>query len=198
MEVLMKKSAFYLLCVFLFASISAWAAAGGDTAERTAKTCAGCHGTYGASPGEFIPVIGGQHAEYLKKVLLELKGKKRPHSIEMTLMASGYTDEQLEAISEWYADKKWADSKVKVNEYNMSATVSLIENYSCFGCHVDNGKGEGEAPAITGQAPGYLKNVLMKYKAGLIPSDEMAFLKDVSEVEIDAMVSYLTELGRNR
>ncbi|QAR33615.1 hypothetical protein EP073_09440 [Geovibrio thiophilus] len=194
----MKRSALYLLSLLMLVSISAWAAAGGDTAERTAKTCAGCHGTYGASPGTFIPTIGGQNAEYLKKVLIELKAKKRSHSVEMSLMASGYTEEQIIAVSEWYAEKKWVDSKVKVKEYNMSATVKLIEDYSCFGCHVNNGKGEGETPAITGQAPGYLKNVLMKYKAGLIPSDEMVFLKDISEVEIDAMVSYLTELGRNR
>lgn len=194
----MKRSALYLLSILVLSSLSVWAAAGGDTAERTAKTCAGCHGTNGASPGAFIPIIGGQNAEYLKKVLLELKEKKRSHSVEMSLMASGYTEEQLAAISEWMADKKWVDSRVKVNSYNMGATVRLIEDYSCFGCHTDNGKGEGETPAIAGQAPGYLKNVLMKYKAGLIPSDEMAFLKDVSEVEIDAMVSYLTELGRNR
>ncbi len=193
----MKRTA-YLLSLLMLVSAGVWAAAGGDTAERTAKTCAGCHGTNGASPGMFIPVIGGQNAGYLKKVLLELKEKKRSHSVEMSLMASGYTDEQLTAISEWMADRKWADSKAKITEYNMDATVKLIEDYSCFGCHSDNGRGEGETPAVTGQAPGYLKNVLMKYKAGLIPSDEMAFLKDVSEVEIDAMVSYLTELGRNR
>jgi sulfide dehydrogenase cytochrome subunit len=186
------------LAAAAFVIPAAFAAAGGDTAERMAKTCAGCHGTYGASPGETIPSIGGQNEDYLKKVMAEFKDGSRKYSVEMSLSSKAYTSEQLDAISEWYADKKWHNSQQNTPEFNMEATVTLVENYGCFGCHTDSGKGGGTTPAIAGQNMGYLKEVLMKYKDGAIASDEMSIVKEISEVEIDSIAAYLTLLGRSK
>ena len=41
------------------------APAAADEGFRVSQTCAGCHGTNGASPGDTIPILGGQSAAYL-------------------------------------------------------------------------------------------------------------------------------------
>ena len=50
---------FALLTVYAIGSVGIATASEGF---RLSQTCAGCHGTAGASPGTTIPIIGGQDA----------------------------------------------------------------------------------------------------------------------------------------
>ena len=42
-----------------------------------ANTCAGCHGTDGASAGDAMPIIGGMEKEYMQLALAEFKSGER-------------------------------------------------------------------------------------------------------------------------
>ena len=69
-----------------------------------AAACANCHGTNGhAQPGN-ESLAGGNKDEMLKK-LMDFKSGAKPATI-MHQLAKGYTDEQLAAITAWFAAQK--------------------------------------------------------------------------------------------
>ena len=68
-----------------------------------AAACAGCHGTNGhAQPGH-VPLAGHNKDDMLEK-LLSYKQGTLPATL-MHQLAKGYTDEQLAAIAEWFAQQ---------------------------------------------------------------------------------------------
>ena len=72
---------------------------------RLTATCAGCHGTNGATQGNALPPLAGQPKDQILAALKDFKAGKRPATI-MTQLAKGYTDEQLEIIAAYLAAQK--------------------------------------------------------------------------------------------
>ena len=72
---------------------------------RLAATCAACHGTNGATKGETLPPLAGQPKDVLSATLRAFKSGARQSSI-MTQIAKGYTDEQIELLAAYFADRK--------------------------------------------------------------------------------------------
>ena len=69
-----------------------------------AAACANCHGTGGhAQPGN-EPLAGANKDEMLKK-LMDFKSGAKPATL-MHQLAKGYSDEQLAAITAWFAAQK--------------------------------------------------------------------------------------------
>ena len=69
-----------------------------------AAACANCHGTNGkAQPGN--EPLAGQSKDEMMKKLMDFKSGVKPATI-MHQLAKGYTDEQLAAITAWFAAQK--------------------------------------------------------------------------------------------
>ncbi len=68
------------------------------------SSCAGCHGTDGASPAA-IPSIAGKTAEFIENAMLDFRSGKRPGTV-MNRHASGYTDEEIRLIAEFFATRE--------------------------------------------------------------------------------------------
>ena len=69
-----------------------------------AAACASCHGTNGkAQPGN--EPLGCQNKDEMMKKLMDFKSGAKPATI-MHQLAKGYTDEQLAAITAWFAAQK--------------------------------------------------------------------------------------------
>lgn len=68
------------------------------------NSCAACHGTDGRSPGA-IPSIDGKSAEFLERTLIEFREGRRPATV-MGRHASGYTDEEIRLIAEYFASQR--------------------------------------------------------------------------------------------
>ena len=69
-----------------------------------AAACASCHGTNGkAQPGN--EPLAGQNKDEMMKKLMDFKSGAKPATI-MHQLAKGYTDEQLAAITAWFAAQK--------------------------------------------------------------------------------------------
>lgn len=68
------------------------------------NSCAGCHGTDGASPGA-IPNIAGKSAEFIEGALRDFRSGKRPGTV-MNRHATGYTDEEIRQIAEFFSGRK--------------------------------------------------------------------------------------------
>lgn len=99
----MKKA---IVAAALGLAFSAGAAQDPDLARTLAATCGNCHGTNGkAVPGAGIDSLAGEPQEKLMKKLREFRAGTRPATI-MHQIAKGYSDEQLELVTAWFAARK--------------------------------------------------------------------------------------------
>ncbi len=153
------------------------------------RTCAGCHGTDGASPGAMIPIIGGQMEEYLTLTMEEFAADQRPGSA-MLKFAKGYSTEQRRGISAYFAAKPWVNSPW--------AAASSVQNpdlvRACAGCHGSSGEGRGSSPRLAGQAPEYLSHALLEYHRGERPAATMRLMRAFDEAVIKLMADHYSSL----
>lgn len=75
-----------------------------DAISVAADACAGCHGTDGKSLGT-MPAFHEKKPVELKQILREYKSGKREATI-MDRIVKGYSDEQLDAMVDYYTAKK--------------------------------------------------------------------------------------------
>jgi cytochrome subunit of sulfide dehydrogenase len=68
-----------------------------------AGTCFNCHGTEGRSPGA-IPSIAGQPYAVLLAQLQAFKAGQVPGATVMSRLATGYTDEEIEALARYFSE----------------------------------------------------------------------------------------------
>jgi cytochrome c553 len=88
-------------------AVSATALAQSDsTARYAAANCANCHGTVGVAKGG-MPSLAGQSKERLAEAFRGFRDGKRPATV-MHQISKGYTDQQIDAISEYFANQKAA------------------------------------------------------------------------------------------
>jgi cytochrome c553 len=90
--------------VAVVASASIAQGAPPDAARDLAASCAGCHGTDGASRGA-IPILAGMDAQAIVDRMQEFKAVTRPGTV-MLQLAKGYTEAEIALIAGWYAAQK--------------------------------------------------------------------------------------------
>lgn len=149
-----------------------WAAEGapkpelisGASARMLAETCAGCHGTDGASVGPASPTIGGMNAEYF----VEIMEGFRDDSIYSTVMgriAKGYSDEELSAMADFFAGKPYVPAKQEFDAKLADKGKKLHDKY-CEKCHSEGGKvvEDDEYYILAGQWTPYLENAMSDFR----------------------------------
>lgn len=75
-----------------------------NLARNLAATCANCHGTNGKSLGG-MESLAGEPKEKLLQKLNDFRSGDKPATI-MHQIVVGYTDEQLDLITTWFAAQK--------------------------------------------------------------------------------------------
>jgi len=162
---------------------------------RLSQTCAGCHGTAGASPGSTIPILGGQHAKYLADALRAYKTGEREFYV-MNLIAQAFDDGQIGAISHWFSSQSWIDSATP-NRASLAAIGEPIAGSKCAQCHGLDGRGGELGPRIAGQPVTYLNKVIREYKGGKRNNASavlMMIVRDLSDGDIEALSHYYSRL----
>lgn len=102
----MKATVIGAGCVFALMAAGASAQAQDSTIARSlAATCTACHGTDGRSVGGTPPSLAGRDQGELLRTMKEFKTGKRPATV-MHQHAKGYSDAQLELISNYFAGVK--------------------------------------------------------------------------------------------
>jgi cytochrome c553 len=71
-----------------------------------AQACAACHGMDGISTQPDSPNLAGQPAFYLSTQLKHYRSGERKHEV-MGVMAKTLNDEDIEALSQWFASIKY-------------------------------------------------------------------------------------------
>lgn len=135
------------------------------SAEMLAYTCAGCHGTNGASTGESIPSLAGLAKPYLVAAMNEYKHDERNPTI-MNRIAKGYTDKEFELMGDFFAKQPVHIHKQKFDSGMAKKGAKLHDKY-CEKCHEEGGtSAEDEAGQLLGNASLYFKYSLEDFLDG--------------------------------
>ena len=168
------------------------AMAAGDEGYRLSQTCAGCHGTDGAAPGNTIPVLGGQRADYLTAAMKAYRGGERDFYV-MNFIARAFDESQTAAIADWFAAKPWVDTPTAGAPPAGGIAARAVK--ACAECHGGAGEGSAKGPRIAGQAAAYMTHAMMAYKSGTRSgTDAMAVVNDISDGDIAALAAYYAAL----
>jgi len=139
------------------------ALAGDMEAAMLSNTCAGCHGTYGASAGQ-APVIAGLSEIYLTTAMKNYKEGTR-YSTVMDRIAKGYDEAQLQAMSKFYAKQPWVNGEQTVDRALAKKGKNLHMTKGCIGCHGPNGISPmPTSPRLAGQYVDYMVLTMQQYQ----------------------------------
>jgi len=136
------------------------------SAEMLSYTCAGCHGTNGASTGDAIPSIAGLSSTYLVETMNAYKSDERESTI-MGRIAKGYSEEEFELMGSFFAEQ---EVNKKTDQVFVSAKASqgkkLHKKY-CSKCHTEAGTvAEDDAGQLSGNAKLFLQYSLADFHDG--------------------------------
>jgi sulfide dehydrogenase cytochrome subunit len=157
-----KKLTAALVAGAVMASFSA--VAGGPTdAAVVSNTCAGCHGTNGASAGP-APTIGGLPEMYIASTMAAYKDGTRYGTV-MNRIAKGYDQGQFLDMGKHFAALPWVTGEQKVDAKLAEKGKTLHNANGCAGCHGANGISPmPTTPRLAGQYADYLAFQMADYK----------------------------------
>jgi len=138
----------------------------GASARMLSETCAGCHGTDGASGGPAIPSIAGMNGEYFVELMKGYKNDEVYGTI-MNRIAKGYNDEEIALMGTFFAGKDFVAAKQKFDDGLVGKGLKLHDKY-CEKCHSEGGKivEDEEYYILAGQWTPYLQNAMGDFMDG--------------------------------
>lgn len=99
----MKKT--ILIAAVLMAAAPAFAADVAAGKKIATEACAACHGADGNSPTAQFPILAGQHADYLAKVLSDYKSGTRDNAI-MKGFAANLSKQDIGNLAAYFSSQK--------------------------------------------------------------------------------------------
>ena len=190
----MKKRLFFgaLLCGLLASTQSI----GGSTdAAMLSHTCAGCHGTFGASAGTSMPVIAGQPKAYLVGAMKNYQTGER-YSTIMQRLAKGYDDKQIDVMADFFASQPWSSAKEELDPALVEKGKQLHLSKGCVVCHGASGiSSMPNAPRLAGQYSEFMVLEMENYLDESKPVPESgavmrSMLKGSSAQDLKAMAQF--------
>lgn len=173
----------------------------GDAA-RNVTACISCHGAAGNSTIVQNPKLGGQHADYIHKQLLDFKGPARNNAV-MTAMAQPLTEADMRNIAA-YLDAQTPKPGAAKNKDTVLLGKSIYRGGiaakqvpACASCHGATGAGiPVQYPRLAGQHQEYTLAQLMNFRNGVrknsVPMADIA--QRMSDDEMKAVADYVAGL----
>ena len=173
-------------------SVSTSFAADIERGKKISQTCLGCHGAPGLrNPGPVynIPMIGGQHAEYITSALKAYKDKSRSHGT-MQAQAANLTDVDIADIAAYFSSLSGNSRPSNVNI--LKAKLGEEKSAICATCHSKSGDGTITSyPKLAGQYESYLSHALKDYRSGERSNPIMAgFAGNLTKLDIEALAAW--------
>ncbi|PLX35051.1 MAG: cytochrome c4 [Hyphomicrobiales bacterium] len=135
----------------------------GASADMLANTCAGCHGTDGASAGPGSPNISGLSVDYFIETMQGFKDGSIPSTI-MTRIAKGYSDAEFKTLAMHFGKLKFVKAKGQAFDAELAKDGAKIHDKYCEKCHADGGTNkDDDSGVLAGQWTPYLKWTLADY-----------------------------------
>lgn len=200
--------AFGLVAAIAGMAPSAFAAKVPNTLQQRVKACTACHGEHGGGGGkDFYPRLGGQHAGYLFRQLVQFREHVRAYPV-MQYMVNRLPDSYLHEIAVYFSQQNPPYPPVTRNAVDPAMIaygrdLATHGNWrtgvpACAACH--GGNLEGTAPYIPdllGQPIAYINAQLGGWAAGTRgpKGDVMRWVaSDLSQFDIRALDAYLATL----
>ena len=131
-------------CAFLASLLVVAAAPPSQAADIPAlilaAPCAACHGAEGASVGPVMPTLAGMNYQYFLSTMLSYQRDKRKGTV-MNRVAKGYTEDELEAMAEYFEELKFQPAKQDFDKALAARGKELHPKYCQEKCHQ---KGRGD------------------------------------------------------
>lgn len=176
-----------------------------QNAEDTAiGVCGTCHGPDGNSINPMFPRLAGQHAGYIVRQLKSFKQQTRgdPYAIAyMWGMASGLSDETIEALAQYYSRQKAGPGK----SHDASTIARGRDVYehgvpsqgvpACAVCHGPDAMGNDAFPRLAGQHAEYVLTQLASFQSNMRNIAVMhGVAQNLRTPEMQAVADYLESL----
>lgn len=180
-----------------------------EIGRATTAPCATCHGQDGRSLNPAWPNLAGQHADYLKKQLHDLKLNTSRHVDEaMAPFINQLTDEDIQNIADFYAHKAPPSGTHRLRRKNKRGEELYHRGdpdkhiLACVTCHGVNAKGNGIPgfPSLAGQHIDYTIRQLEAFKTSERQNDPGHTMQMVTATmrseDIYAIAYYLASLPK--
>ena len=161
------------------------------TASMLADTCAGCHGTDGASVGPATPNIAGMSETYFTDTMLAFKSGERAGTV-MGRIAKGYSEEEIKLMAGHFAAKPMVVTAQKLDPDKVVAGEKLYAK-NCSKCHDENGRlADDDAGILASQWLPYLRYSMEDFKAGTteMPKKMKKKVDKLSDDELDSLLQF--------
>ncbi len=195
-----------IFCLFLSYALSGLSAGDPQAGQNKSAVCGACHGADGRSSNVMWPNLAGQHATYLLQQLQHYQtGKTRPSPI-MVPLVSTLTQQDMEDLAAFYAQKQFAPPAPSSTPTTPRAEQLYrqgdIEQQipACIACHGPDGRGAEQAgfPVISHQQPEYIIQQLQAFKTSDRSSDPAKIMRTIcaklSPQDMQDLAQYLTKL----
>lgn len=203
----MKHLLQFAIGLTLLTSLPVFAAGDAAAGQGKAAICAACHGADGNSAVPNWPKLAGQHASYIERQLVLIKGGQRTVP-EMAGIVMGLSDADMADIAAYYATQSikagLADEALReVGEKIYRSGIADKDVPACLSCHGPAGEGNPLAgyPALAGQHEVYSAKMLGGFRAGQTWGEDDSSSKIMTEVtirltdaEIAAVANYIQGL----
>jgi cytochrome c553 len=176
-----------------------------QTAEETViGVCGTCHGPDGNSINPMFPRLAGQHAGYIVRQLKFFKDQSRgdPYAIAyMWGMASGLSDETMDALAEYYARQRSGAGKSH-DPVTIARGRDIFEHGipsqgvpACAACHGADALGSDAFPRLAGQHAQYILKQLASFQSNMRNIAVMhGVAQNLRTPEMRAVADYLESL----
>ena len=193
---------------FVLAGSPGWAqepAVVAQNAEDTAiGVCGTCHGPEGNSTYPMFPRLAGQHAGYLVRQLKSFREQTRgdPYAIAyMWGMASGLSDETIDALAQYYAQQK-TGAGMSHDPATIARGRDIFEHGiasqgvpACAACHGPDALGSDMYPRLAGQHAEYVLKQLASFQSNMRNVAVMhGVAQNLRTPEMRAVADYLESL----
>jgi len=175
--------------------------------QTKSAVCAACHGNDGNNPTVGVPVMAGQHADYLLEQMIAFKAGEsgsRNNPIMTPLMQS-LTQSDMEDLAKYYAAQKTAIGQADPKAVDLGERLYRGGDLSrripaCSACHGPQGLGNASArfPRLSGQRPDYIIAQLKLYQTGARKTGPASMMSTIAgaltETEMNALAQVATGL----
>jgi len=161
------------------------------TASMLADTCAGCHGTDGASVGPATPNIAGLSETYFTDTMLAFKNGDRYGTV-MGRIAKGYSEEEIKLMAGFFASKPMASTSQELDAAKVAAGEKLYGK-NCSKCHDENGTlADDDASIMASQWLTYMHYSMEDFKAGSreMPKKMKKKVDKLSDAELENLLQF--------
>jgi cytochrome subunit of sulfide dehydrogenase len=159
------------------------------SAQALAYTCAGCHGTNGASTGPATPSLAGLSKAYLVEAMQAYRAGEREATI-MTRIAKGYSDEEFERMGEFFEAQKVVPVAGQHYDAALAEKGKKLHNKYCDKCHSEGGTlAEDDAGLLSGNTSYFLRYSLADFQDGTreVPKKMKKKMKKMLKKDKDAI-----------